>query len=311
MNLSFMLLEQILIMGVLILIGYASIRLHILKTEDSASISTLVLFIISPCLILNSFQIDFSREKMLGFLLALVASVLMHLLFLLVNRLLAGCFHLNQVEQASVIYSNCGNLIVPLIGAILGDEYVLYCCAFMSVQTVLLWTQGIRMLGDRGPVNLRKIFLNPNILAMVAGLFLFFTGLRLPKILGTAVERTGDCIAPISMFVIGILIASKDLKEVFTRGRSWLVCFFRLLVLPLLTIGLLYVSGLWRLYPDAASVLFVSFLAAAAPTAVNVTQISNIYGQDSVLAGSINVMSVILCIITMPLMTAVYQWVFL
>ncbi len=113
MNLSFMLLEQILIMGVLILIGYASIRLHILKTEDSASISTLVLFIISPCLILNSFQIDFSREKMLGFLLALVASVLMHLLFLLVNRLLAGCFHLNQVEQASVIYSNCGNLIVP------------------------------------------------------------------------------------------------------------------------------------------------------------------------------------------------------
>lgn len=311
MNLSLMLLEQILVMAVLILFGYLSVRFHILRDEDSSRISSMVLYIISPALVLDSFQISFSMEKMHGFLLAVLASAMMHVLFLLFTFLFGKIISLNKVEGASVIYSNCGNLLVPLIGAILGKEYVLYCSAFMSVQLIILWTHGAYILGGRDAVNLKKVVTNPNVIAMVLGLILFFTGIKLPKIPGIAVERTGACIAPISMIVIGILIASADLKAVFTKGRSWLICFLRLIVIPLLTILMLRLTHIPYLMEEGTRVLYVSFLASAAPTAVNVTQLANIYGNDSVLAGSINIMSIFLCIITMPLMTAVYQWAFL
>lgn len=310
MNLSLMLLEQILVMTVYILFGFLIVKFHILKGTDSSVISALVLFIISPALILDSFQVSFSLEKMYGFLLAVLASVLMHLLFLLFTFGVRKLLPLNEVEGASIIYSNCGNLLVPLIGAILGKEYVLYCSAFMAVQNVLLWTHGAYILGGRSAVNPRKIITNPNIIAMILGLILFFTRIRLPGILGVAITKTGACIGPVSMMVIGILIASADLKAVFTNRRSLLICFMRLIAIPLLTILMLWLTRIPYLIDQGPKVLYVSFLASAAPTAVNVTQLSNLYGNDSVLAGSINIMCVFLCILTMPLMTAVYQHVF-
>ncbi len=310
MNLSLMLLEQILVMTIYILFGFLIVKFHILKGTDSSVISALVLFIISPALILDAFQISFSLEKMYGFLLAVLASVLMHILFLAFTYVAGKLFSLNEVERASVIYSNCGNLLVPLIGAILGKEYVLYCSAFMAVQNILLWTHGAYVLGGRSAVNPKKIITNPNIIAMILGLILFFTGTRIPGILGEAITKTGACIGPVSMMVIGLLIASADLKAVFTNWRSLLICFMRLIALPLLTILMLWITRIPYLIDHGPEVLYVSFLASAAPTAVNVTQLSNLYGNDSVLAGSINIMCVFLCILTMPLMTAVYQYVF-
>ncbi|MBQ9155271.1 MAG: AEC family transporter [Eubacterium sp.] len=311
MNLSLMLTEQILIMAVLMLFGYLSVRFHVLKGEDSRVISSMVLYVISPAMVFDSFLISFSMEKLLGFLLALGASTLMHILFLIFTRLLGRFYPMNSVEKASIVYSNCGNLLVPMIGAILGREYVLYCCAFMSVQGIVLWTHGAYILGGRDAVSLKKFFLNPNIIAMFLGLLFFFTGLRLPAIPGSAIEKTGACIAPVSMFIIGMLIASADLKAIFTKGRSWIICAVRLIVIPLLTILMLFLLHIPSLIKEGPSILYVSFLASAAPVAVNVTQLANLYGEDSVLASSINIMSVFLCIITMPLMTMVYQLLFL
>ena len=129
MNLSLMLLEQILVMTIYILFGFLLVKFHILKGPDSSVISALVVFVICPAMLLDAFQVTFSREKMYGFLLAVLASTLMHILFLGFTYLVGKRISLNEVEKASIIYSNCGNLMVPLIGAILGKEYVLYCSA--------------------------------------------------------------------------------------------------------------------------------------------------------------------------------------
>ena len=311
MNLSIMLLTQILVMAIYILFGYLGVRVHILNPDDSSRFASLVLYIITPALVFDAFQISFSMDKVYGFLLAVLASVLMHILFLLFVFLMRKVIQLNVIERASLIYPNCGNLIVPLIASVLGDEYVIYCCAFMSVQLILLWTHGAYIIGGKEAVNLRKIVTNPNLVAMAVGLVFFFTGIKLPEIPAAAIERTGACIAPVSMIVIGILIASADLKSVLTRGRSWLICLLRLVVMPLLTIVLLWLTRVPWLMEKGPEILFVSFLASAAPVAVNITQIADLYGEDSILAGSINIMSVILCIGTMPLMTVIYQWVFL
>ena len=311
MNLSIMLLTQILVMAIYILFGYLGVRVHILNPDDSSRFASLVLYIITPALVFDAFQISFSMDKVYGFLLAVLASVLMHILFLLFVFLMRKVIQLNVIERASLIYPNCGNLIVPLIASVLGDEYVIYCCAFMSVQLILLWTHGAYIIGGKEAVNLQKIVTNPNLVAMAVGLVFFFTGIKLPEIPAAAIERTGACIAPVSMIVIGILIASADLKSVLTRGRSWLICLLRLVVMPLLTIVLLWLTRVPWLMEKGPEILFVSLLASAAPVAVNITQIADLYGEDSILAGSINIMSVILCIGTMPLMTVIYQWVFL
>ena len=61
-------------------------------------------------------------------------------------------------------------------------------------------------------------------------------------ILEEAITKTGACIGPVSMMVIGILIASANLKEVFTNWHSLLICFMRLIAIPLLTILMLWLT---------------------------------------------------------------------
>ena len=311
MNLSLMLLSQIMVMALYIFFGFLGVRFHLLKESDSSHLSSLVLYIISPALVFDAFQISFSMDKVRGFLLAVLASVLMHVLFLTFVHLFNKCFPLNAIERASLIYPNCGNLIVPLIGSVLGKEYVIYTCAFMGVQLIIFWTHGAYIIGGKEAMNLRKVAANPNIIAMVFGLLFFFNGWKLPEIPALAIERTGACIAPVSMIVIGILIASSDLKSIFARKRSWLICLIRLILMPLLCILLLWLTRIPWIMSHGPEILFVSFLAASAPAAVNVTQLAGVYGKDSILASSINIMSVFLCILTMPLMTMAYQWTFL
>ncbi|MEI3266203.1 MAG: hypothetical protein V8R85_03330 [Frisingicoccus sp.] len=85
-----------------------------------------------------------------------------------------------MVEKTSIIYSNSGNLIIPIVTAIFGKEWVIYSAGYLSVQTILLWSHGRMMLCEDKRIDLRKIFMNINILAVLAGVLCFVSGVTLP-----------------------------------------------------------------------------------------------------------------------------------
>ena len=107
-------------------------------------------------------------------------------------------------------------------------------------------------------------------------------------------------ISPASMMVIGMVIGDVDLKWVFRQKRPYLICLLRLIVFPL--IAVVAFAGLERsgIHPDAEYILMIVLIATSAPAA-------QIYGKDSRYASVINVMSVIFCIITMPVMVLSYE----
>ena len=76
------------------------------------------------------------------------------------------------------------------------------------------------------------------------------------------------------MFVAGMLMGDQDLLAVLRIRSIWKVAFLRLIVLPLVVLGILKYSGLASLVPDGESILLISLLAASAPAASNVTQIA-------------------------------------
>ena len=307
MQLSLMLLESILSMALMVLMGFALVKLGAAKAEQSVLLSSLTLYIICPCMILSAFQVEWSPERLSGLLLALAAAVVLHILYIAATRLLGDKLKLDGVERASLIYSNGGNLIVPLVTAVLGQEYVFYCCAFIAFQTVLVWVHLPRLLGGRRKTDIRKILLNPNILAIAAGALCFLFRVQFPPLVADTVGAVAGTIGPVAMFMIGMLMAGTDLKAAFTRLRYWGVSLGRLVVYPAAFVLLVAVSRVTAVFPMAKEVLIVTVLAASAPAAVSVAQMADIFGGDAKKAGAINVMSVILCIATMPLIVALYQ----
>lgn len=307
MELSLLLAEQILGLFLMGLVGYVIVKSGKFKESDSKVISNVVVYICSPCVIINAFQIDFTPQKVQGLLLAGAAAVLVHVILIGGGKLLSRPLNLNGIEKASIEYSNAGNLIVPLVASVLGEEWVFYTTAYIMVQTVLIWTHGQSVICASNERDIRKILLNPNIIAIGVGIFLFAVGIRLPEAVASCVSGFGSMIGPASMLVVGMIIGNVDLKWVFRQKRPYFICFLRLIVFPVITILVFCVTGMKNLHSDADYILMVVLLATSAPAAVMVTQLAQIHDRDSRYASVINIMSVIFCIITMPLMVLLYE----
>ena len=114
---------------------------------------------------------------------------------------------LDGVEETSLIYSNAGNLIIPIVTAILGKEWVIYTSAFLSVQLFLLWSHAkMKLCGEKG-IDLKKILTNINMIAIFAGVLLFLLRIQLPAPVQDAVDSISSMVGPMGMLILGMLIA--------------------------------------------------------------------------------------------------------
>lgn len=142
---------------------------------------------------------------------------------------------------------------------------------------------------------------------MAAGAILFVTGLHFPEIPRLAVHATGAMIGPLCMIVTGMLIGSVNFSRILAYKKLPLIVALRLIIFPLATLLAFRASGLCDFVKDGNTILLISFLAAAAPCASTVTQMAHLYGHNGEYASLINVVSTLLCVITMPAMVYLFQ----
>lgn len=303
------LVQKIISLFLILFLGLVMVKTGLIKAQESKVLSVLSVYLIMPCVIVTAFQINYTREVRNGLLLAVGAAVAVHLILIALAWGLKGCLKLDAVEQVSLVYSNAGNLIIPLVSAILGSEWVIYSSAYVSVQLILLWTHGQAVLcGERRP-HWSKMFTNINMIAIYIGVVLFLTGVRFPWPVQDAAESVGAMLGPAAMLLTGMLIGNMRLKQILSYRRVWLVALLRLLVCPGLVLALIWASGAKGLIPGASGVLLVVLLASITPSASTITQMAQLYGKDADYAGVINMVTTLLCIFTMPCMVALYQMI--
>ncbi len=302
MHISILLMEQIVELFIMILMGFIIVKAGIVKDEDSKVLSKIVLYLIIPCVIIKAFQVDYTSKTVNGLLLALAASVTLQIVLLGVISVMGRLF---------LDYSNSGNLIVPIVTFILGQEWVLYGCVFMSVQLIFLWTHCKKIISRESSYDWKKIVLNINMISIVVGVILFFTRIRLPLIINDTIGSVGNMIGPASMIVTGMLFAGMDLKKIFANRRLYFVSLLRMVVVPLIALLLIKLSHLAGISQDAPKIMLIVFLAVITPSASTVTQMCQVYGNDSKYASAINVITTLSAIVTMPVMVFLFENVIL
>ena len=310
MEISLLLLENLLSMLLIAVVGYVVARKGMMKERECAAFSRLVVNIFMPCMILKAMQIELTEERIRGFLVLFVFAMVVHVIWIVFGRILNKTIKVSAVEETTLIYSNAGNLIIPLVSALFGEEYVFYSCVFAIVQLVFMWTHGISVIRESKQIEWKKILLNPNILAVAAGAVLLFTSLSLPKPVASMVSSFGSMVGPCAMLIIGMTIAKQDLLSVFKMKRAYLVAFGRLVVFPAVILAILYVSGYLNGHPEHLILFQIAFLAVSAPPAATVSQLAVMYDRDAVNASIYNVMGVAGCVVTMPIMMYLLQTLF-
>ena len=115
MQISIILLGKLVNFFIMILLGFILVNKHILNASDSRILSIIVVYLVMPCAIINSFEIGFTKEKLQGLLFSAVLATIIHILLLIFINIGRKLWHWNTVECATVMYSNSGNMIIPLV----------------------------------------------------------------------------------------------------------------------------------------------------------------------------------------------------
>lgn len=308
MMISLLLGKQIAAMLLMVFMGYAIVRAKLLSPQDSRVLSAVALYIICPCMMLDAFQLECTPERVHGLMLSVGAASFALALGIVLNFLIRRPLSLDPVEQTSALYSNSGNLIIPIVVYVFGQEWVLYTSGFLIMQTILFWTHCAPVLQQNPRINILKILLNVNMLAVFAGAAMFLLGIRLPEVPRMAVHGVGVMIGPMSMLITGMLIGSMDFSRLRQYRKLPLIVALRLIFYPLVTLVAFRLSGMSGLVENGETIVMISFFAASAPVASSITQMAHIYGRNAEYASVINVVSTLLCVFSMPVMAWLFQW---
>ena len=294
-----------------VLLGFIITRIGMVKVSDSKVLSSLVVWVLQPALIFSSFQLELTAERRNGFLAAVCFSLIVFVTWVILTFLIRRPLHLTPTEQATLIYSNCGNLVLPLVSMMLGNEFVFYGAATQVGFHLFMWTHGISLIRGERSFNLKMIYKNSNIIALIVAFIFLGFHIPVPEILDTSITGLGQMIGPTSMLVIGMALADADLKAIFSSGRAYFISFGRLVTYPMVIIALLYVTGFLKNFPQFAPALLVPIMSFSAPPASTVSQLAILYDKHPVEASTFNMMGTLLCILTMPFIIQLYQILFL
>ena len=296
MDLALIVVKQTLVMFIYMMIGFTLFKTKILTKEGSKAFANLLVWVVIPVLIVNSFIMECTPEKMISFLISfgigagvLALSMLISLIF----------FRKKPEEIIATSFSNAAFMGIPLVQAVVGQEGVFFLVGAIALLNVLQGTYGVALLtAGKKKTGWKTIVLNPILIGMVVGIILFLTGLsmKLPYVIKTAVSGIAAANSPIAMIILGIYLAQCPLKSLVTSPEVYWVSLVRLILIPGVTMLLL-----WPL-PIAYEMKLSFLLMAAAPCGSNVAVYAQLHGGDYPKACRLVAFTTVLSIITLPLM---------
>ena len=305
--LSLILMKKIASMLFILLLGFIAAKLDILPENTSKVLSAVSMWVVCPCMILNAFQVERSPEIMKAFMTSLVMSMLVMTMFVVVAHLLKKPLKLTKVELGNAAYSNCGNMVIPLVVAMFGNDYVIYTLPFICVSTVFCWSHLYCMFSGGDKPDYKKILTNVNIVSIVVSFLLFLVQFRFPPIIKDSLQSVSDMVGPLAMLITGILLGHQDLKKVFLNGRGYLIASLRLLVLPLISLLLYRVLNAESWCENGEIIMMISFLGGISCCASNCTQMADLYLGEGEYSASICIISTILMVVTAPALIFLFQ----
>lgn len=291
----FIVLRQSIIMFVYMAIGGLLFQKGLITKEGSKSLANLLLYAVLPCVVVKSFCVARTPERVSGLLVSFLAALGILLLAMAVSHLL---FKKNPIDDFGAAFSNAGFMGFPLVAAVQGSEAIFYAAGFVALLNALQWTYGQSLIsGDPGYRSPKAILKNPLVLSLLLGILIFCFEIPVPAIASDLLAALAALNAPLAMVILGVYLAQTDAKTLFNDPHLYVVAAARLVLIPLLTILVL------KLLPaEYAAIATTLVIVAAAPIGSNVAVYAQKLGKDYAYAVRGVCLSTLLSAITMPLL---------
>jgi malate permease and related proteins len=304
MNLSLISLEQVAIMFIMIMLGYILVKTKLVNPDSKKSLSNILVYVVVPCMIINSFIATYDDSILENLLWSFLVSFILLVLGIVISFIICIKYKTSDkpILLFALMFSNASYMGIPLIQALFGDIGVIYASGFLTLFNVLLWTVGYMVVSKTFNIKstLISILKTPIIYSLIIGLLIFIFQIPIPNIIKTPLSLLGNMNTPLSMLVTGMIIGSSNIFNVMKNKYVWLNVGFRLLLIPLVCLGVTY---LLSFFPISKDVLKIAFILMATPSAAITSIFAIKFNYNEDVAAGVVIISTILSIITLPLFT--------
>lgn len=284
-------------MFLLILAGLILKKIGIIGEEGQNNLTDLVIYLVLPCNIIKSFMIEFNVKTLFSFAGILIISLLIQIGCNFLGKVL---YHWTEPEkrkclQFGTICSNASFLGNPIAEGVFGSMGLALASIYLIPQRIVMWSGGIALFTesqDRKSM-MKKVLTHPCIIACEIGILLMLTQFKLPGFLTASIGSISSCNTPLSMMVIGMILADVSFKTLI----DWKLLYYtaiRLILIPLLV----YIPC--RLFHVENIVMGTSVLLAAMPAGASTSILASKYNGDAVFATKLVVFSTLASLASTP-----------
>ena len=314
MNFDFTsLLVVIIVMFLMLVCGFFCRKIGWIDDVGSKRLSTLIIKVGQPMMIIDALvNVEYTAENLKRGLLILAIGFFLHFLMaLLAFPLCLPYKDLNErkITEFSLIFTNCGFIGLPILGAIFGGIGKFYGAFFLISFNIFMYIWGLMILGrKREDIKMtpRKALINFGSVPCVLGVVLYL--LRNPALknpmIGTVIDdaflmlfaKLAALCLPISVLITGALLATRTPKQLFCSGKIYLFSLCKLILIPALAFVICKLLG----FSD--DIVMFSTAVTALPTASIICMFSETYDISPGYASQTVGVSSMLCLVTLPLM---------
>lgn len=295
-------LNKIISLFLIILIGAYGTRKNIINEEVNKGLRKILLEITLPLLVINSFSFEFNEGMGQNVLISFIYSVA----FMVVGAIISYIFlfpfkgEKKKILHFANVFSNCGFIGFPIINSIYGAEGVVYTSIFNMVFTIALWTYGVMIFSDKmSKENIKKVLLNPAIIAVYLGIPMMLFNIELPPFLIDTTKIVGDMTAPISMIIVGSILSKVKIKDVFKEFSAYYGSLIKLIIIPLVLLGIKKVLN------DDSIIINTIIVVQAMPAAAMTSIFAADFNKEKEYSAIIVFITTLLSIITIPIIAKI------
>ena len=288
---------------VMILVGIILKRGKVLNENQTKGLSSIVLFVTWPCIVIDAMQIPYSKEILHGCLYMMLLAALVFAGAFLFSLIAVKVFKMEKSLEGlftfMLVFGATAFVGLPVTEALYGREALFYAAIVEMVNDIFMFTVGMFLIQSSAGAKKRidwKAMISPGFVGVIIGFILFLTDTTLPSFLGEAVSMIGGATSPLIMMVIGSQLAEIKVKELIGDRNAYLAVFGKLVVVPMLAFVITRL-----LFHDDSLLGIVLILSFAMPTATGTTAFAHQYDADVTFATKGVLLSTVLCIITIPL----------
>lgn len=300
----FTVLKSVLTMLFFISVGFAIVKARKAASGHARSLSAILVYLCTPCLMISSFYVlEYSRENLIktlefGAISLIIQILFLGILYLIFRRKYSHAKY--RVLTVAAALGNVGFFGLPVITSIFPSDSIVACYSTIYVvsMNLICFTLGIFLISNNKKfVSVRNAILNPTTLSFIAALPIYYFQIKLPASIADTIILVGKMSTPICMLIVGFRLASMDLKGVFTQKFAYLAAVLKLIVYPLLALGIV------SIIPGLDDIFRISmFVLSCAPTGVVVLSLAELHECEQKTTANVVLLSTLLSVITIPLL---------